>query len=221
MVCIDLDHFKEVNDTLTHIVGDKLLVAVAARMSACLRAGDHLARFGGDEFVLILPALDEKAAVAEVSTTLQRLTEVVAEPYEIDSDTVIIGMSAGVAIAPDDGDARDNILRAADLALYEAKNQGRAFPLLRSQSRRRRPGTPPDHSRHAQGAGQEQFFLEYQPIVDLDWPDRQLRSLVALAPSDPQDRPGEIHPDRGRSRHDRRTWPLGAEKGVPRRRRVA
>ncbi len=126
VVCIDLDHFKEVNDTLTHMVGDQLLVAVARRMQGCIRPSDHLARFGGDEFVLILPYLDKDGAVAEVSGLLQRLIETVAEPYEIDSHAIVIGMSAGVAIAPADGRSRDDILRAADLALYKSKQQGRA-----------------------------------------------------------------------------------------------
>ena len=71
VACIDLDHFKEVNDTLTHMVGDQLLMAVAARMKASIRSTDHLARFGGDEFVLILPIIDNRAAVAEVSSVLQ------------------------------------------------------------------------------------------------------------------------------------------------------
>ncbi len=168
VVCIDLDHFKEVNDTLTHMVGDQLLVAVAARMRGCIRSGDHLARFGGDEFVLILPNLDATTAVTEVSNLLQRLIETVAEPYEINSHAIVIGMSAGVALAPADGRTRDDILRAADLALYKAKNQGRggfhffeAGLDLAAQERRQ------IILDMRAGMAQGQFFLEYQPIIDL------------------------------------------------------
>jgi diguanylate cyclase (GGDEF)-like protein len=168
VVCIDLDHFKEVNDTLTHMVGDQLLVAVAKRMQACIRPSDHLARFGGDEFVLILPYLDKTGAVAEVSGLLQRLIETVAEPYEIESHAIVIGMSAGVAIAPTDGCSRDDILRAADLALYKSKQQGRGVfhffeASLDSAAQERRQIILDMRSGMAQG----QFFLEYQPIVDL------------------------------------------------------
>lgn len=169
VVCIDLDHFKEVNDTLTHMVGDQLLVAVAARMRACMRSSDHLARFGGDEFVLILPHLDAGTAVTEVSNLLQRLIKTVAEPYEIDTHAIVIGMSAGVALAPTDGRTRDDILRAADLALYKAKSQGRgAFHFfeasLDSAAQERRQIILDMRAGIAQG----QFFLEYQPIIDIE-----------------------------------------------------
>ncbi len=169
VVCIDLDHFKEVNDTLTHMVGDELLVAVAARMRACIRSSDHLARFGGDEFVLILPQLDARTAAKDVSQLLQRLIEAVAEPYEINSHAIVIGMSAGVALAPADGRTRDDILRAADLALYKAKSQGRgAFHFfeasLNSAAQERRQVILDMRAGIAQG----QFFLEYQPIIDLE-----------------------------------------------------
>ena len=168
VVCIDLDHFKEVNDTLTHMVGDQLLMAVAMRMQNCIRPSDHLARFGGDEFVLILPDLDSASAVSEVSGLLQRLIETVAEPYEIESHAIVIGMSAGVAIAPADGRSRDDILRAADLALYTSKQQGRGVfhffeASLDSAAQERRQIILDMRAGMAQG----QFFLEYQPIVDL------------------------------------------------------
>jgi diguanylate cyclase (GGDEF)-like protein len=168
VVCIDLDHFKEVNDTLTHIVGDQLLVAVAARMNANIRASDHLARFGGDEFVLILPSLDSRTAMSMVSSALQRLIEAVAEPYEIDSHAIVIGMSAGVAIAPADGGTRDELLRAADLALYKAKREGRGsfhfFEASLDAAAQERRQIILDMR---VGLAQSQFFLEYQPIIEM------------------------------------------------------
>jgi diguanylate cyclase (GGDEF)-like protein len=169
VICIDLDHFKEVNDTLTHMVGDQLLVAVAKRLGACVRSSDSLARFGGDEFIVILSALDPRTAVAEVSEFLQGLINCINEPYEIDSQLIVIGMSAGVAIAPTDGGARDEILRAADLALYKAKQLGRGtfhfFEAgLDAQAQERRQLTLDMRSGMALG----QFFLEYQPIVAIE-----------------------------------------------------
>ena len=168
VACIDLDHFKEVNDTLTHIVGDQLLMAVAARMKASIRETDHLARFGGDEFVLIMPVVDGRTAVAEVSSVLQRLIQAVAEPYEIESHPIVVGMSAGVALAPTDGQTRDDILRAADLALYKAKREGRGtfhfFEAHLDAAAQRRRQIILDMRT---GIEQGQFYLEYQPIVDL------------------------------------------------------
>ena len=169
VVCIDLDHFKEVNDTLTHLVGDQLLVAVATRMNGFVRSTDFLARFGGDEFILILPSLDPATAVSDVSTVLQRLIEVISAPYEIDSHAIVIGMSAGVAIAPPDGGTRDEILRAADLALYKAKQEGRGtfhfFEAgLNAAAQERRQIILDMRSGLALG----QFFLEYQPIIEIE-----------------------------------------------------
>ncbi len=137
-------------------------------MRTAIRSCDHLARFGGDEFVLILPSLHKKTAVADVSNLLQRLTDIVAAPYEIDSHTVIIGMSAGVAFAPDDGAGRDELLRAADLALYKAKSLGRGDfhffePALDSAAQERRQITLDMRAALAK----EQFYLEYQPIIDV------------------------------------------------------
>ena len=166
VICIDLDHFKEVNDTLTHLVGDQLLIAVAQRLGAAVRSPDCLARFGGDEFIVILSALDPRTAVCEVSKFLHALINSINEPYEIDSQQIVIGMSAGVAIAPTDGSARDELLRAADLALYKAKQLGRgAFHFfeasLDAQAQERRQLILDMRSGMARG----QFFLEYQPII--------------------------------------------------------
>jgi diguanylate cyclase (GGDEF)-like protein len=117
----DLDHFKAVNDTLGHSVGDVLLQAVATRVRKHLKAGDILARLGGDEFALIHAGGDPMA----IGELVDRIITDVSQPYDIESHQVQIGASAGVAIAPRDGDNPDRLLKAADLALYAAKAQGR------------------------------------------------------------------------------------------------
>jgi diguanylate cyclase (GGDEF)-like protein len=121
MLYIDLDHFKSVNDTLGHPVGDRLLVLASQRLCACLRDHDHIARLGGDEFAVLLnsnPSPDETAVLAD------RIIESVAKPYEIDGQQAIIGVSIGVAMAPTDGTDADRLMQSADMALYRAKKEG-------------------------------------------------------------------------------------------------
>jgi len=119
---IDLDRFKDVNDTFGHPVGDTLLKEVARRLQAGLREGDLVARLGGDEFAIIQMNLDRPEASSDLA---QRLIQSVAVPYLIDSHHIVVGASIGVTIAPADGLDVDQLLKNADMALYRAKSQGR------------------------------------------------------------------------------------------------
>ena len=121
--CLDLDHFKEVNDTLGHPIGDELLREVARRLSECVRESDTVARLGGDEFAIVQTG--GEAHVSEVSALANRLVEVISEPYLIHGQQMIIGTTVGISIAPDDGRDPDELLKKADLALYRAKGDGR------------------------------------------------------------------------------------------------
>lgn len=122
VVYLDLDGFKQINDTLGHGVGDTLLKMVAERLLAAVRAEDTVARLGGDEFILALwhvSGIDYAAAVAS------RAIEAVSQPYDIEGQTVSITVSAGVSLYPDHGDDAEMLLKSADLALYEAKAAGK------------------------------------------------------------------------------------------------
>ncbi|MDP1526812.1 MAG: diguanylate cyclase [Rhodocyclaceae bacterium] len=119
---LDLDHFKAVNDSLGHRAGDLVLTGVAERLSACLRAGDTLSRFGGDEFNALLPDLDNKAAAVSVA---KKFVEVLSHPFQIEGKEFHITTSIGIAIYPQDGLNLDQLTRAADAAMYQAKAQGR------------------------------------------------------------------------------------------------
>jgi diguanylate cyclase (GGDEF)-like protein len=121
VLCLDLDHFKQVNDTLGHPVGDALLKAVATRLQGCLRERDVMARLGGDEFAII----QFGSGAQEASAIAQRIVESIASPFAIDSHQVLVGTSIGIAIAPDDGLDADRLLKNADMALYKAKADGR------------------------------------------------------------------------------------------------
>lgn len=119
---IDLDHFKDVNDSLGHAAGDLLLIKVVERMSQGLRESDTLARLAGDEFVLILA--DAKVA-KDIESTAAKLVERVSAPFDIDGEQVNIGASVGVAVHPHHGDTAEVLLHNADLAMYGAKERGR------------------------------------------------------------------------------------------------
>jgi len=122
VVYLDLDGFKQINDTLGHGAGDELLKMVAGRLLATVRQEDTVARLGGDEFIL---ALWHVSGSDYAATVAARAIEAVAQPYEIEGNSVRITVSAGVSIYPDHGEDADSLMKSADLALYEAKEAGR------------------------------------------------------------------------------------------------
>jgi diguanylate cyclase (GGDEF)-like protein len=121
LFCLDLDGFKAVNDTRGHPAGDMLLRAVADRLSACVRETDTVARLGGDEFA-ILQSMTGREGDAEILA--RRILEAVGTPYDLDGDRAVIGISIGIAVAPHDGTNIEELLKAADVALYRAKSEG-------------------------------------------------------------------------------------------------
>jgi diguanylate cyclase (GGDEF)-like protein/PAS domain S-box-containing protein len=122
VMLLDLDYFKDVNDTLGHSMGDQLLRAVGNRLGGLLRKGDTIARIGGDEFLLLLPELLQ----IEYATTLaQKILHVFREPFVFNDHQLHITTSIGIAIFPDDGDNADTLMKSADIAMYRAKNKGR------------------------------------------------------------------------------------------------
>jgi len=119
---LDLDHFKGVNDTHGHDVGDLLLKAAAERLSAELRKGDTVARFGGDEFLLILPDLN---VIEDAIQVAQKIVDSFRKPFLIDTHQLIVTTSIGIAVYPQDGTKEDILLKNADKAMYQAKQTGR------------------------------------------------------------------------------------------------
>jgi diguanylate cyclase (GGDEF)-like protein/PAS domain S-box-containing protein len=119
---LDLDNFKNVNDTLGHDVGDLLLKAAAERLSAALRKGDTVARFGGDEFVLILPDLK---GIEDVIQVAQKIVDGFRKPFLIDTHQLIVTTSIGIAVYPHDGTDEGILLKNADIAMYQVKQTGR------------------------------------------------------------------------------------------------
>jgi diguanylate cyclase (GGDEF)-like protein/PAS domain S-box-containing protein len=161
----DLDGFKDVNDTLGHSTGDKLLVEVGRRLSEVAGERGPVCRLGGDEFVVVIPECGDPRVVAGVvDQMLRRL----AEPYEVNDHVLHLGGSAGIAIAPNDGETGDDLIANADLALYQAKSDGgRVYrfylPVLRAQAQARR-GLDADLRR---AFAEDEFELYFQPQVRL------------------------------------------------------
>jgi diguanylate cyclase (GGDEF)-like protein len=164
VLCLDLDRFKAVNDTLGHPIGDGLLRAAAGRLQNCIRSAGSVARLGGDEFVVLLadlPNADDAGSVA------QRIIEAIQEPFDLDGHQVNVGASIGVAIAPADGLEVDLLLRNADVALYRAKADGRGnfrfFELAMDAQLQARRLLELDLRR---ALAEDEFILFYQPQVD-------------------------------------------------------
>jgi len=163
-MCLDLDHFKNVNDTLGHLLGDKLLCAVAARLKDVVRETDTIARLGGDEFAVLQVGLDRPEAA---SSFAQRIITAINQPYNIEGHQVVVSTSIGIAIAPNDGSTTEQLLRNADMALYRAKSDGRSVfryfePEMDQQLQARR--SLEIDLRNAVQNGE--FQLVYQPQVD-------------------------------------------------------
>ena len=137
---LDVDDFKVVNDTLGHAAGDQLLVDVASRLRAALRAGDTAARVGGDEFVVLLDDVATKGAALVVA---ERLSEALRAPYEIGTEWRIATASIGVAVGPDGLGTADAVVAAADTAMYDAKRSGGGRCVLYSEDLHGRGSRPP------------------------------------------------------------------------------
>jgi diguanylate cyclase (GGDEF)-like protein len=173
---LDLDHFKGVNDSLGHQIGDELLKTVAARLRSCVREVDTVARVGGDEFAIIRTGIEQPNEAAMLA---RRICEAVREPCDLHGHAVIVETSIGVALAPGDGTDPDELMKNADMALYRAKADGRGTyrffePAMDARMKTRR--TLELALRMALANGE--FELHYQPLVNLD--DRRITCCEAL-----------------------------------------
>ncbi|HET9737990.1 MAG TPA: EAL domain-containing protein [Solirubrobacteraceae bacterium] len=164
MLLIDLDRFKEVNDTLGHDHGDELLVEVAGRLQAALRRGDTLARLGGDEFAVLLDGLPDRGAVVELATRLQ---DALRRPFALRGVAVELEASVGIALYPEHGSTVGTLLQRADVAMYDAKRGGHGIATYtedRDPYSEDRLGLLAELRRALE---QDELVLHYQPKVDL------------------------------------------------------
>ena len=162
---VDLDHFKSINETLGHPIGDRLLLAAAERLQACARETDTVARLGGDEFAVVQSGVSRPDDAAELAG---RIVRAFGEPFQLDEHQLLISASLGIAVAGTDGTSADALLKNADLALYRAKMDGRGAyrcfePEMDARMQRRRALEL--DLRHA--VTNDEFDLYYQPLVEL------------------------------------------------------
>ncbi len=166
VLLVDLDRFKAVNDTLGHPIGDGLLRLVSKRLHSLLRQQDIVARLGGDEFALMITPAPNAAGLGQLA---KRIIDVLGRPYLVDGHLVNIGASIGIAVAPQDGQACDELLRSADLALYASKNTGRSrhsfFDGSMDARARARRALEIDLRK---ALALREFELHYQPQINLE-----------------------------------------------------
>jgi diguanylate cyclase (GGDEF)-like protein len=176
VLCIDLDSFKEVNDTLGHPAGDELLKKVADRLRRIVRETDIVARLGGDEFAVVQVGLKR---ADEVTLLASRLIAELSEPYDVDGHEVVIGTSIGIALAPGDSSDPDQLLKDADMALYRAKAEGRGmFRFFEAEMDARIQARRKLEMELRKAVIQGEFEVLYQPIISLK--DNQVAAFEAL-----------------------------------------
>lgn len=170
---LDLDRFKSINDTLGHAIGDQLLQQVARRIARCLKQGDTIARWGGDEFTLILPHIHSAEDVTKIA---QRILEVLKAPFDFSEQELHITASIGIALAPCDGEDAETLLKNADIAMYRAKQQGKnRFQLYASEMNVQAFDQLVLVNDLYKALERGEFLLHYQPQVNL-----QTGQIVAI-----------------------------------------
>ena len=165
LLFLDLDRFKNVNDSLGHAVGDQLLQAVSTRLTACLREEDTAARLGGDEFIISLPDVADASEAARVAA---RILADLAKPFSVCGHQLPAEASIGIALYPDDGDSAQTLMRNADTAMYHAKESGRAnYQFFSSQMNERVSRRLSTETSLRRALEHGEFTLHYQPLIDL------------------------------------------------------
>ena len=166
LIFLDLDHFKRVNDSLGHSAGDLLLIAVAERLSSGLREGDTVARFGGDEFAIILADVAQIQDIARIS---QKIISIFTKPFKVENQEIFATVSMGISICPSDGKDVETLLRKTDIAMYQSKERGRnnyRFYFSEMNTKVSEWLSLDAALHHA--VDQDEFSLYYQPRVNLN-----------------------------------------------------
>ena len=214
VLCLDLDYFKQANDTFGHPIGDALLCAVGRRLREYVRETDIVARLGGDEFAILQIGVEQPVSA---SLLAQQLVDAMVKPFGVDGHEIAIGTSIGISVAPNDSIDADYLLKSADMALYRTKEHGRSGfsffePKMDAEMQERR--TLEMDLRKAVAVGE--FELFYQPVMtSRRRHDLRLRGAIAMEPSDAwHGFAGDIHSVGRGNRSDHRPRRMGATTGL-------
>ena len=162
---VDLDHFKKINDSLGHDVGDKLLQSVAERLTACIRRSDTVSRLGGDEFVILLSQVEH---AEDAAFSARKILRALTVPHTIDNKNLDINVSIGVSTYPSDGQDAESLINRADNAMYEAKQNGRNnYQFFRREMHQRLAERQSLEADLRCALGRNEFLLHYQPKISL------------------------------------------------------
>lgn len=162
---MDLDQFKHINDSLGHAVGDQLLQSVAQRLVACVRQSDTISRQGGDEFVLLLPCIEQ---AEDAALSAQKILVAIELPHRIGQHDLHISVSIGISIYPDDGQDAETLIKNADSAMYHAKESGRnTFEFFEQEMNARAVQRQSTEASLRRALERQEFVLHYQPKIDL------------------------------------------------------
>ncbi len=162
---MDLDQFKHINDSLGHAVGDQLLQSVAQRLVACVRQSDTVSRQGGDEFVLLLPCIEQ---AEDAALSAQKILVAIELPHRIGQHDLHISVSIGISIYPDDGQDAETLIKNADSAMYHAKESGRnTFEFFEQEMNARAVQRQSTEASLRRALERQEFVLHYQPKIDL------------------------------------------------------
>jgi diguanylate cyclase (GGDEF)-like protein/PAS domain S-box-containing protein len=164
LFCLDLDHFKKINNAFGHLRGDQILQMFAKRLTAFLHENDTISRMGGDSFNLLIPDIDQESTAAQLA---KRLLEVVSRPFTVDEQEVVINASLGISIYPHDGADAHTLLKNADTALQQAKEKGRnTLQFFASEMNTRAEERMLTEGQLRKALAKNEFVLHYQPQVD-------------------------------------------------------
>ncbi len=176
VLCLDLDHFKSVNDTLGHPIGDELLKVVADRLRGCTREPDTIARLGGDEFAIIMTAMQQPTDAAALA---MRVRDSTTKPYQLDGHQIVVDISIGISVAPIDATEPDQLLKNADMALYGAKADGRGtYRFFEPEMDARMKARRALEMDLRNALVNKEFELYYQPLVNLQ--NNEISAFEAL-----------------------------------------
>ena len=175
LLFLDLDRFKNVNDTLGHDTGDELLIEVGKRIKTCVRKSDHIFRLGGDEYTIILNYLSHDIDVAKVA---RKIREEIARPYLVKGQEIFITASIGISVYPDDGEDVEVLVRNADMAMYAAKEEGQGYRFFIEEMNQKALERMRLESSLRNALARNEFVLYYQPLVATDGGIKGMEALL-------------------------------------------